>query len=114
MITAATNIQTEENMTLTMTRFNANKLMPLFLATMLSFGMIFMNLNEVGSVVASAQPISETVLATTVGAHDGACGILVGLAVGVIAAGVAGATVGIGGAIAISVGIHASAALCAS
>jgi len=42
----------------------------------------------------------------------GACGILVGLGIGVLALGVAGVSVGLGSAVVISVGAHVAAAIC--
>src|SRR5262245_17139413 len=104
----------EEIMNTTMTRISMTRLAPMMLMTLLTFGLFFMNLRESSSVAIATQPLSEIVMVTTVGSDSGACGIFVGLATGVIAAGVAGATVGLGAAVAISVGLHLSAALCLS
>ncbi len=62
-----------------------------------------------------ARPLPDSEIASLVGGWNvGACGILVGLVVGVVAAGSGTLTVGLGAAFAISVGMHISAALCVS
>ncbi len=48
------------------------------------------------------------------GLNPGACGILVGLGIAVVAAGSSTLTVGLGAAFAISVGMHVAAAVCLS
>lgn len=101
----------------TITRFgmnNMSKLAPICLAALLTFGLCFMNLREGASIGVHPQALSETVLATTIGADIGACGIFAGIAIGVVAAAAGGATVGLGSALVISAGLHISAALCVS
>ena len=101
----------------TITRFsmsNMNKLAPLCLAALLTFGMFFMNLREGASVSAPSHALSDAVLTTTVGADIGACGVFAGLAIGVVAAAAGGVTLGLVAALAISAGLHVSAALCAT
>jgi len=61
-----------------------------------------------------SSPLTSSAAAQIVGGIDWGCGLLVGAVGGVIALGVAGATVGLGGALAISVAIHVGAIACAS
>lgn len=57
--------------------------------------------------------LTETTANTVVGGLDWGCGLLVGAVGSVIAIGVGGATLGFGGALAISATIHVGAIACA-
>lgn len=48
------------------------------------------------------------------GMRAGGCGIVVGIGLGILALGASAATVGIGGAMVLSVGLHVGAAICFS
>jgi hypothetical protein len=59
------------------------------------------------------QPMSDEEAATLSGGMQwGACGIVAGIAIGILALGVAGVSVGMGSAAVISVGAHVAAAIC--
>lgn len=108
MITTITRFGTISGMS------DLNRMAPLCLAALLTFGLFFMNLREGASFSVTSQALPEAVLAPTVGANPGACGIFAGIAIGVVAAAAGGVTVGFGAALAISAGLHVSAALCAT
>lgn len=101
-------------MTTTLTRPSANQMLALGLTTLLTFGLLFANLHGVETRSASTHMLSNTVAAATVGTSIGGCGILVGAVGAVVGLGLAGVTVGIGAALAISATIHVGAILCAT
>ena len=62
-----------------------------------------------------AQSLSDSEIASLVGGGSpGACGIVVGIGLGVLALGASALTMGIGGALLISVALHAAAYACVS
>lgn len=101
-------------MTNTLTKRAFNLLSAMTLVTVLSVGLIQANLHTATLGTMTAQVVTSSTAATLVGGSIGACGILVGIGIGLIAAAASGATVGIGGALVISAGIHVAGALCVS
>ncbi len=85
------------------------------LALILALGVTTANLNFTHSnsgVPVLTQALPDEFAAVNTGAGPGTCGMVVGIAAGVIGLGLAGITVGFGAALAISAGFHAAAILC--
>ena len=67
-----------------------------------------------GSIVSSQLLADSDVAGLTGGLQPGACGIVAGIAIGVLALGVAGISMGFGAALVLSAGAHVAAGLCIS
>ena len=80
-------------------------------AVILLLGVTSYGLGNAGTV--SARMMSDEEAANLTGGMEwGACGIVAGIAIGVLALGVAGVSVGMASAAVISVGAHVAAAIC--
>jgi hypothetical protein len=95
-------------------KLNMKHLLALAFAFSLIAEMLSVNLDRFYPSLTTGIPITDSVAATTIGAEADACGALFGLAVAVGVAAVTASTVGIGGAIAISVAAHVAAYYCFS
>ncbi len=84
----------------------------------LSLGLVVIllaGLSTVGHSQTCSRILSEAEAAGLVGGlQAGACGILVGIGIGVVAIAASSVTLGLGGALAISVGAHFAALACVS
>jgi hypothetical protein len=99
-------------MVTTNTKHELNRLFVLVLMPLLIAGLVTAGIESVQLNWNIAVPMSDSVTAARIGADWGACGILAGIAVGVIAAGASAATAGIGGALVISAGAHIAGYMC--
>jgi len=96
----------------TMTRPTASQFLSLCLMGLLTLSLIFANSHDVGSLTASSQALSHTVMVETVGADVGGCGILVGAVGAMATVAIAGVTVGLGALLVMSATAHVGAVLC--
>ncbi len=93
------------------------RLMSLGFAVILMLGAVTAHLNPVGSNTFSTTTthiLYDDAAHEAVGSGDGACGIAVGIATGIVILAVGGATIGLGAAFALSAGLHVAAIYCAS
>jgi hypothetical protein len=93
-------------------KLNMKRLLALAFAFSLNAEMLPANLYRFYSSLSTAVPITDSVAATTIGAEGFACGVFFGIAVTFAVAAATAATVGIGGALAISAAAHISAYYC--
>jgi beta-glucosidase-like glycosyl hydrolase len=100
-------------MVITITRRELNRLLALVFTPLLIAILVTAAIEGLQSNSAPTNPISESITAATIGGDWGACAILVGLAIGVVAAGAGAYTLGFGGALVISAGAHFAGYMCA-
>jgi hypothetical protein len=99
-------------MTVINTKQQLNRLLTSTITLLLIASMVSANLQFLHSEFGTAISISDSVAAASIGGDWGACGILAGFAIGVIAAGAASVSMGFGAVLVLSVGAHVAGYYC--
>ncbi len=89
----------------------------LALALILMLGTVTASLNSTDTTTGAGMittVLSDEAAQLSMGSGPGSCGVAVGVAAGIVGLALMGVTVGIGTALVLSAGLHASAILCAS